>query len=920
MNNLKRVLSLLLAVVMIVGCMAIASAAALTDEAEIEHKEAVETMVALNIINGKPNGDGTNKFDPDATVTRAEVAKMIFVALNGGRDNPNLTKLATPTYTDIKGNWAEGYIEYVSALKIIAGKGDGTFNPSGEVTAQELSKMLLVAIGYDPAEEGLQGTADWGVNADSLAFAAGFYDNVSLASTSAALSRENAAQIIYDAINAQMVKYDYKITSENGTVVTKAIRVDDNDNGTLVTAKYGLAREAASVLKKVDLITTGVNKGTYTLTLTNNEVYTKVAEDYTSLLGQQVRILTDNYNNDKVYGVYATDVNTVVEKNFNTLTNKANATGSKVTATITDNVYDAAGTIVPDYTSLNTVKLIDNTGDGEYNMAVITSYTAAQVTYKSSTEIIAGGTTYKYASATIGDDVAKDDYVAIHKDLSTNKTVVEKITVATAAIAGKKAATATAAIQYQLDGTWYASANADLAAGTTEYTYCTLNGVLVSAVAKDAVTLENVVLLVKYQTGITNQAKVMYLDGTEEILNLSSANGEAVGEGNEGKLFTVKSTSAGYVLTLVDGNIGTYTWVAGGDNFDDGADTVADVEIADSAVVFVFDGNAGKEQAKVYTGAQAKNFEIDAEYGVTGTTNGAFTSKVNNLTRVSVAVMNVKNATKLPKAIDKSANYGLVVAKAYQVAGGTCYDVWTGTETVTVTDKDNKIEPVAGDVIVYTSIAEGAIKGAIILNEETEGTYGNPVNGYIVSISGNNLYVNGETEGDKVKKTSDTVVFYYDSAEMEGKTEGTIVAADTVGDAFIQNIRYIADTNDELTFLLVDVKNKLDSADTYSVYLLGNDADLAVVSPKIADDDDAAIPQAAGTILTVTVGDDVYTITNDTVVLGDGLQFVDTSALGGNATDGYTISVTAGNTKAFTVVVLNNAGDDEYTITIDNGE
>ncbi len=62
MNNLKRVLCLSLAVVMIVGMMVVGTSAAnFTDSSAIVNTEAVNTMSALNIINGK--GDGSY-FDP----------------------------------------------------------------------------------------------------------------------------------------------------------------------------------------------------------------------------------------------------------------------------------------------------------------------------------------------------------------------------------------------------------------------------------------------------------------------------------------------------------------------------------------------------------------------------------------------------------------------------------------------------------------------------------------------------------------------------------------------------------------------------------------------------------------------------------------------------------------------------------------
>ena len=87
MRNLKRTLSLALASVMLVGMMSVGASAVnasdFTDADEIVNKDAVSTMTALGIINGKEDG---SYFDPTGNVTRAEMAKMLCVAINGGVD------------------------------------------------------------------------------------------------------------------------------------------------------------------------------------------------------------------------------------------------------------------------------------------------------------------------------------------------------------------------------------------------------------------------------------------------------------------------------------------------------------------------------------------------------------------------------------------------------------------------------------------------------------------------------------------------------------------------------------------------------------------------------------------------------------------------------------------------------------------
>ena len=58
--------------------------AAFTDSADIKATEAVDTLTALGVIDGYTDGS----FKPNGTVTRAEMAKMIFVLWNGGKYEP----------------------------------------------------------------------------------------------------------------------------------------------------------------------------------------------------------------------------------------------------------------------------------------------------------------------------------------------------------------------------------------------------------------------------------------------------------------------------------------------------------------------------------------------------------------------------------------------------------------------------------------------------------------------------------------------------------------------------------------------------------------------------------------------------------------------------------------------------------------
>ena len=433
MRNLKRTLSLALASVMLVGMMSVGASAVnasdFTDADEIVNKDAVSTMTALGIINGKEDG---SYFDPTGNVTRAEMAKMLCVAINGGVD-PVLGVKDTPTFTDIKGTWAESYIEYCAANGIIAGRGNNKFDPTGTVSATEAAKMLLGVLGYSAEKSGLVGN-DWAINTNVLANQNGLYKNLSNLNANTLLTRDNAAQMIYNALDANMVElnaagnYTTSQYSYTGTesVVTGTERVwvvkikdssvndavkaldgsvynsrqdaidtlkDANGGTALDTGKYTLEQKTQNVYgentvtkyadetmghKYLSLITDGDavltdvekdSKGTYTLYMngiTTKGQYTKVEGDYSNLIGQKVEVLYKDREN--VYGVYAsTDSSLIVE-----------STAGKVEAVKNGEVKIDGTTYKVDSnvttTALYTGKLIDGLNVGGNKAAAVKAY------------------------------------------------------------------------------------------------------------------------------------------------------------------------------------------------------------------------------------------------------------------------------------------------------------------------------------------------------------------------------------------------------------------------------------------------------------------------------------------------------------------------------------------------------------------
>ena len=165
------------------------------------------------------------------------------------------------------------------------------------------------------------------------------------------------------------------------------------------------------------------------------------------------------------------------------------------------------------------------------------------------------------------------------------------------------------------------------------------------------------------------------------------------------------------------------------------------------------------------------------------------------------------------------------------------FDVFTGTETVTVLQKKSNATYLKGNVIGYSSITEKKVgdENAKVIEDVTcyaegEATVGtNQPNKYRVgaiqgvNAKGNQITVNGK---DTFKITSDTKVIFVNSdaengkddyAGVAGNTVSTSNEADKIADtglyfyncAYILDGGYTANGDSDLAVLVIDVKNRM---------------------------------------------------------------------------------------------------------------
>ncbi len=133
---MKKFIALISAAAIMLSVFAVSvSAAELSDAQKAD-------LGKYEIMTGDPSGD----LRLGDTITRAEAVKMICTAGGIKAKNPE----AKP-FADIdSSHWAYDYICAAKENGIINGDENGNFNPSGNITNEEIVKMAVCLLGYSP--------------------------------------------------------------------------------------------------------------------------------------------------------------------------------------------------------------------------------------------------------------------------------------------------------------------------------------------------------------------------------------------------------------------------------------------------------------------------------------------------------------------------------------------------------------------------------------------------------------------------------------------------------------------------------------------------------------------------------------------------------------------------------------------------
>ena len=901
MKNLKKVLALVLA---FACAFTMFAGAAFTDSADISQTEAVDMLTALGVIKGYEDGS----FQPDATVTRAEMAKMIYVIRNGGSDVVTQYEGYKTPFTDVENvnHWAKGYIAYCYANGIIAGKSATKFDPDATVTGTEAAKMALVLIGYDAEKAGLKGSA-WSTNTINLATQKDLFSNYSISITGGC-DRQFAAQLLYNTLWAGTVRWSGDAEGYEDVTSTK---YDDNNVAvglTYVTVakKYMGLEEVTATFEGDSNVKTGLTAGQ---SMVGGKIITFVPENGNDWIGESVKVLykdskdgkagLDKY--DTIYGMTLSGETSTVEAVLGDIGDDDSTSGNnkiKVDDTKYDvysNGMDVYTNLVaaPTHTGLSAADFTDARGyktnsadavkfvlneEGKVISAYVNHVNFYQVTGLTSSKIsLAGLGTIDIddklsldSNVAVGDAVAMTTLYATAYNSDDAYNVIEKAEIAS----GVKVENRKSGTEVMIDGAYakYAPINDKLSASDNNYKatadldatydFVMYNGYWVAA-KKVSASSKDIALVTKTDSGISDQVKVLKADGTETVYVYDD-------DDNKGADFAyLKSQNTGsnpstddtanadrlYSFSLVGDNKiqlknGTGAPAQGGEtvtglNFNaagsigdlrdgsandklynennktvyvDGTSYVAD----EDAVVFVYTG--GKNY--VYNINDLKTIYTNASSGKVHVTAATMTEYVYNDDKEIVALY-VETDVK-PGATASNTQYGYVVDDVKEsTVDGTEYrevSIWNGTETVTVkVETSSALSVVKGSFVKFTVGANGLTDTSDLVMLSAGNIGG--VSSYDANRKLLTVYndttgpVYNTNGGTSTYKVADDVVIIgtntKDKALVEGLNSVTKAFVDTqstaspADDTFKNNIIYVLNSDKEVVAIFVDTNNEV---------------------------------------------------------------------------------------------------------------
>lgn len=175
--------------------------------------ESTREILKILSVYGLMDGHDSESFKPGNCVTKAEMAKIATVLLG----YEEFTRGMESSYSDMKGHWAERYVDIINELGILKGNDDNTYEPNKYITYTESIIAILKVLGYKDSAVSNNSVEGY----MSLAKDLGLLKNLN--NPSIYMTRESLANLVYNALFTNTVEIKNDKLNSTGKVLINNI-------------------------------------------------------------------------------------------------------------------------------------------------------------------------------------------------------------------------------------------------------------------------------------------------------------------------------------------------------------------------------------------------------------------------------------------------------------------------------------------------------------------------------------------------------------------------------------------------------------------------------------------------------------------------------------------------------------------------
>lgn len=328
---MRQLICFLISLMVCLSVCSMSFAASLSDIKGTKYESAVENLVEVGLVNGYED----NTYRPNVAVTRAQMAKLMVIALGEEGKVSDASKQKT-SFSDINtDHWAYGYVNVAKDIGVINGYTDGRFDPDATVSYAEATTMAVRALGYEDRISQINDS--WPNNYLTCAKELKMLNNISTFSNGDGAARGDVAILLWNMLNTGVCKVvaqnnsglvygegDIMLTKyKNYTYISEGIITDvdfdddfENANVTITGKEtLKLSMSDTDVLKylgkKITLLYNNTTKKI--LDIWGEKYYKEVTGDVTKVTSARIYFDDDDYTLPSTKNIFLYKVDDIDE-------------------------------------------------------------------------------------------------------------------------------------------------------------------------------------------------------------------------------------------------------------------------------------------------------------------------------------------------------------------------------------------------------------------------------------------------------------------------------------------------------------------------------------------------------------------------------------------------------------------------------